>query len=225
MKRFNSITMTNKSQEQGIVYVLTNPCMPGIVKIGMTERSEMDARLRELYTTGVPLPFECKFACKVKKSECGRIERALHTAFAPQRVNANREFFRIIPDQAIAILELFQHEDVTEEVSQEIENDLTPEDKAAQEKSKTKRPPINFFDMGMREGDILVFKQDENITCSVADKKHVLYQGKVTTLTPITTQLLGKPYSVQPTPFWKLKEGGKDLIEIYDETYPIDEMD
>ena len=49
-------------KEQGIVYVLTNPSMPGMVKIGMTERSEMDARLKELYTTGVPLPFDCKFA-------------------------------------------------------------------------------------------------------------------------------------------------------------------
>lgn len=42
-------------KEQGIVYVLTNPSMPGMVKIGMTERSEMDARLKELYTTGVPV--------------------------------------------------------------------------------------------------------------------------------------------------------------------------
>ena len=60
-------------QKQGIVCVLTNPCMPGIVKIGMTERNEMDPCLRELYTTGVSLPFECKFACKVKKTECGKM--------------------------------------------------------------------------------------------------------------------------------------------------------
>lgn len=199
--------------------------MPGIVKIGMTERSEMDARLRELYTTGVPLPFECKFACKVKKSECGKIEKALHTAFAPQRINANREFFRIAPEQAIAILELFRHEDVTDEVSREIENDLTPEDKAAQEKSRMKRPPLHFLDMGLREGDILVYKPDDNITCSVVDQKHVLYNGKVTTLTPITKELLGKAYSVQPTPYWKVKETGRELTEIYDEAYPIEETE
>ena len=112
--------------DYGIVYVLTNPCMPGMVKIGMTERDEIDARLKELYTTAVPLPFDCKYACKVKKLECSKIEKALHTAFAPQRVNANREFFRIAPEQAIAILELFNHEDITEEVKTEIENDLSP---------------------------------------------------------------------------------------------------
>lgn len=211
--------------EQGIVYVLTNPSMPGMVKIGMTERYEMDARLKELYTTGVPLPFECKFACRVKKSECAKIERALHTAFAPQRVNANREFFRIAPEQAIAILELFQHVDVTAEVSQEIENDLTPEDKAAQEKSRTKRPPLHFLDMGLHEGDVLVYKLNENITCVVVDQKHVKYNGRLTTLTPITSELLGKSYSVQPTPYWKEKESGRDLTDLYDETYPIEEIE
>ena len=70
-------------KEEGIVYVLTNPCMPGIVKIGMTERKNIEARLKELYTTGVPLPFECKFSFNVKKNECAKIEKALHTAFAP----------------------------------------------------------------------------------------------------------------------------------------------
>ena len=41
-----------------IVYVLTNPAMPGIVKIGKTNRDDPQVRMNELYTTGVPLPFE-----------------------------------------------------------------------------------------------------------------------------------------------------------------------
>lgn len=212
-------------KEQGIVYVLTNPCMPGIVKIGMTERKDIDARMKELYTTGVPLPFDCKYACNVKKSECGKIEKALHTAFAPQRINANREFFRIAPEQAIAILELFQHEDVTEEVTREIENDLTPDDKAAQEKARTKRPPLHFLDMGLHEGDVLVYKPDENVTCSIVDQKHVLYNGEVTSLSAITKVLLDRSYHVQPTPYWKVRDTGRDLMDIYDETYPMEDTE
>lgn len=211
-------------KEQGIVYVLANPCMPGLVKIGMTERSNIEARLKELYTTGVPLPFECKFACKVKKSECAKIEKALHTAFAPQRVNANREFFRIIPEQAIAILELFKYEDVTAEISKEIEDELTPEDKAAQEKSKTKRPPLDFYQMGLKEADVLVYKHDENKTCYVVDNKHVSFNGEVSCLSPLTANLLGGSAKyVQPTPHWIVKESGKLLSDVYDETYPIEE--
>ena len=99
--------------EYGIVYLLTNPVMPGLVKIGMTTQEDIDKRMKELYTTGVPVPFECQFACKVKKGDCAKIEKALHTAFAPQRINANREFFRIQVEQAKAILELFHHTDAT----------------------------------------------------------------------------------------------------------------
>ena len=211
-------------KEQGIVYVLTNPCMPGIVKIGMTERKNIEARLKELYTTGVPLPFECKFACNVKKNECAKIEKALHTAFAPQRVNANREFFRIIPDQAIAILELFQHEDVTAEVSKEIEDELTPEDKAAQEKSKIKRPALDFYEMGLNEGDVLIYKHNETITCSVKDNRHVSYNGETCSISPLTASLLGGSAKyVQPTPHWIIKDSNRLLSDVYDETYPIDD--
>ena len=43
---------------KGIVYVLTNSVMPGLVKIGMTTRLDIDTRMKELYSTGVPVPFE-----------------------------------------------------------------------------------------------------------------------------------------------------------------------
>lgn len=208
--------------EHGIVYVLTNPCMPGIVKIGMTERSEMDSRLRELYTTGVPLPFDCKFACKVNKSECGKIEKALHTAFAPQRVNANREFFRILPEQAIAILELFKHEDVTEEVAQEIENDLTPEDKAAQEKSRSKRPPLDFLEMGLQVGDTLVWKDDPTITVRILSARKVEYKGEECSLSALSAQLKGyHTKHISPGSCWLIND--QSLSEIYDATYPMPE--
>ena len=73
--------------EYGIVYLLTNPYMPGLVKIGMTKQEDLEKRMKELYTTGVPVAFECQFACKVNNKDCAKIERALHTAFEPQRVN------------------------------------------------------------------------------------------------------------------------------------------
>ena len=59
---------------EGIVYVLTNPAMPKMVKIGKTGR-EVEARLNDLYTTGVPLPFECAYAAKV--ADMDKVEKAL----------------------------------------------------------------------------------------------------------------------------------------------------
>ena len=164
--------MTNKQNDYGIVYVLTNPAMPGLVKIGMTSRNNIDERMKELYGTGVPVPFECKYACKVKSSDCEKIEKALHTAFAPDRINANREFFKIKPEQAMAILELFNREDVTQEITDEIDNDLTTEDKSASEKiNSSRRPPLNYFEMGMKKDDLLVYVKDNNIIASTSVRR------------------------------------------------------
>lgn len=213
--------MTNKQNNYGIVYVLTNPAMPGLVKIGMTSRNNIDERMKELYGTGVPVPFECKYACKVKSSDCEKIEKVLHTAFAPDRINANREFFKIKPEQAMAILELFNREDVTQEITDEIDNDLTTEDKSASEKiNSSRRPPLNYFEMGMKKDDLLVFIKDNNIIASIADEKKVMYEGEIYSLTALTKKILNIKHAIQPTGYWMFN--GKNLRDIYDETYTLE---
>ena len=208
--------------EYGIVYLLTNPCMPGLVKIGMTKQEDLEKRMKELYTTGVPVPFECQFACKVNNKDCAKIEKALHTAFDPQRVNKNREFFKINVEQAKVILELFHHTDVTEDVSEEIQNDLTQEDKEASEKTKSKRPPLNYYEMGIHKGDVLRWKDDPSITVTVISERKVSYNGEEVSISALSAQLKGyKVKHIQPTPHWVYNE--RLLSEIYDETYPFEE--
>ncbi len=209
--------------EYGIVYLLTNPVMPGLVKIGMTTQEDIERRMRELYTTGVPVPFECQFACKVKKTDCAKIEKALHTAFAPQRINANREFFRIQVEQAKAILELFHHTDVTEDVTEEIQNDLTDDEKAASSNARQpKRPPLNFYEMGLQKGDVLKWKDDPSITVTIISDRRVSYKGEEVSISALSAQLKGyKVKRIQPTPHWTYNE--RLLSEIYDETYPFEE--
>ena len=68
------------------------------------------------------------------------VERALHIAFAPQRINPKREFFQINPEQAIAILRLLKTEDATQEVSGQ-KSDIDPESAQAAIAFKAKRPP------------------------------------------------------------------------------------
>ena len=50
---------------EGSVYVLPNPAMLNMVKIGKTTR-DVELRLADLYSTGVPLPLECEYPEKVK---------------------------------------------------------------------------------------------------------------------------------------------------------------
>ncbi len=208
--------------EYGIVYLLTNPVMPGLVKIGMTAQEDIDKRMKELYTTGVPVPFECQFACRVNKSDCLKIEKALHKAFEPQRINANREFFRIQVEQAKAILELFHHTDVTDVVKDEITNDLTEDDKEASLKAQVHRPALNFYEMGIQKGDVLTWKDDPSITVTVASERKILYQGEECSISALSAQLKGyKVKYIAPGPCWLYKE--KLLNDIYDETYPFED--
>ena len=69
---------------EGIVYVLTNLGMPEIVKIGRAGR-DIDERLSQLHSTGVPLTFACAYAARV--TAMGSVERAFHNAFGPCSVN------------------------------------------------------------------------------------------------------------------------------------------
>ena len=96
-----------------IVYVLTNPAMPGFVKIGMTDKPDVQIRMRELYGTGLPLPFECFTAREIEDRNAQEVEAALHRAFDPYRVNPSREFFKIEPEQAEAVLSVMAGRDVT----------------------------------------------------------------------------------------------------------------
>jgi hypothetical protein len=63
---------SHDSEALQVVCVLTNPGMPGFVKIGKTAQQDVDMRMKQLYTTGVPFPFDCVFACKVPDAGKGR---------------------------------------------------------------------------------------------------------------------------------------------------------
>ena len=112
----------------GIVYVLRNPAFPTYIKIGKT-KADVDRRLSELYSTGVPLPFECVYAGRVRSglSE-GDVETRLHRAFAPHRVNPRREIFEMEPDCAMAILELLT-DDITATVAGKLDSSIDEDEK------------------------------------------------------------------------------------------------
>ena len=212
--------MINSNEEYGIVYVLSNPAMPSLVKIGMTNRNDINLRLQELYNTSVPVPFVCEYACKVLKEDCTKIERALHIAFNPNRTNPSREFFEIEPEQAIAILKLLDRtEDITTEVVKESEESLSSTDKDAGIKlRRRKRPPLNFKEMGIPLGSSLEFVDEEiRATATVSAERKVSYNEEERSLTNLTQELLNLEYAVQPTPYWQYQ--GKNLLTIYNDTY------
>lgn len=197
-----------------IVYVLTNPSMPGLVKIGFTADEDANRRIGQLYTSGVPVPFKLEFACRVPNAK--EVERALHVAFGPHRINPGREFFKIEPEQAIAILKLLHVQDATHEVAAQ-PTEVSQAEEQAGEQLRKRRPNLNFAEMGIPEGATLNSTLDQSVATVIGPKK-VMYQGEPTSLTAATKFILQVEYAVNPGPFWTYN--GKTISEIYNETYP-----
>ena len=79
----------------GFIYCLTNHCMPGICKIGFTDRSPSQ-RCKELSSsTSARDRFEIAFYAEFEGAHA--LERQVHAAFDAVRVSSSREFFRCHP--------------------------------------------------------------------------------------------------------------------------------
>lgn len=200
-------------QQFSIVYVLSNPAMPGLVKIGRTSHDDANTRIAQLYTTGVPVPFTIEFAGRVPNSE--EVEKALHIAFAPYRVNPKREFFRVDPEQAIAILKLLHTEDATMEILQQ-PSILDQQSVAAAEHLRSRRPNLNFEEMGIPIGANLQSIHDDTVV-EVISAKRVKMGDEEMSLTAATRRVRGIEHDIAPSPYWTYQ--GHSLKEMYEETY------
>ena len=195
-----------------IVYLLTNPTMPGLVKIGFA--NNLEERMRSLSGgTGVPLPFECFYACEVENKK--EVESALHEAFGDHRINPKREFFRINPSRIQAILKLLAKKDVTP--TTEITD--TPEELEALHKEQKRAERFNFKMVGLSPGVTLKFIQDESVTATIVDERNVEFEGKITSTSNaavIVLQRKGQKLTQAQGPaYWTYD--GKTLVELRQE--------
>lgn len=201
-----------------IVYVLSNPAMPGLVKIGRTSRDRLQARMDELHGTGVPLPFRCECAIEVEDERGADIELALHEAFAPVRVSPSREFFQLAPDQPAALLRVVGGVDVTPQ----LDDAAGTADAAGERAARTFRkrgPNLNYFEMGLAVGTELT--GPGGAVATVAGPRKVHFDGEEVYLTRATELALAQaeersPGS-HPSRHWMV--GERSLNDLYNETY------
>lgn len=207
--------------ENQIVYVLTNPAMPGLVKIGKKTQLEVEDRMKQLYSTGIPVPFDCAFACQVK--DASEVEKALHFAFGNVRINPNREFFKLEPERVVAVLKLLKVDEITSEFEKQIESDTDAADKqSAVNLKEARRPRMNFVEIGIPVGAILQFKSG-GAEVKVINEKKILYEGQECSLTFATRKVLGlaENYPLQPSPHWLYQ--GKTVKDLYDAHHDSDD--
>ena len=166
-----------------LVYILTNPTMPDLVKIGKTDNIER--RLKELTSsTGVPVAFECFYCGEVDDND--KVESNLHIAFGDHRINAKREFFRISAENVKAALEIANPTDRTPQ------KDITdnPAEQEALDKARKRRSVFTFSMADIPFGAELTFIKDETKIAKVVDDKKVEYEGENYSLTGLAKALL-----------------------------------
>jgi len=157
----------------GIVYVVTNDSMPGMVKIGVTEKEDIKERLKELDNTSVPTPF--RFYYGIKSDRYKEIEKLLHITFSKSRIRDKREFFAIEPEHVVAAIKISG--------SEEIKNNNEMIDDQGIEIKKLKLPRqqnFTFTKKGIPIGSELEFTRDPSIKCIVKNDKKVEYAAQNT---------------------------------------------
>lgn len=185
-----------------IVYIFTNEAMPGLCKIGYTTRNDVKERAKELYTTGVPYPFQIHYACQVSNGK--NIESIIHKLFSEYRVNNNREFFEADPEKVKLALQLTNPTEIT---PQETEYLTTEEIKEIQYIEKKRLSNFTFDQADIPIGSTLYFSRDPNITCIVYSNNTVMFDDQVITLTEAARNTGLIPYyELQGPKFWMYED-------------------
>lgn len=169
--------------KKGIVYILTNPCLDGWVKIGMTERNDIEHRLKELNTpTNIPLSYRCYAIYEVENpsevekrihSIIDRVDESLHARDQLENGRIReREFFKISPETAYGIFK-----DIAAiKGNPECLKLYTPTLQQTQEQElaegKTKRSNNSFKLLNIAVGEKITFLYDDSIIAKVFDDKN-----------------------------------------------------
>ena len=190
-----------------IIYLLTNPSMPDLVKVGRT--SDLETRMRALYNSSTPVPFECFYACEVDDAE--EAERRIHNAFGNNRVNLKREFFRINPECIREVLKLIEKNDITPNANiVEDSSDLN-----ALNHEKEIRSKFKFSMVNIPPNSTLQFSKDETITAKVIDDFQIEFENQITSTSASARTILNrmgyKGTAYQGTHYWNYE--GETLLE------------
>ncbi len=169
-----------------LVYILTNPGMPDLIKIGLSTTS-IEQRIKELSGyPGVPVLFECYYCCEV--NDCNEVERRLHDGFADYRINPKREFFRVNPERVKAILEGWAIKEIVPDKDvAESKEELDSLNKARSRASIFK---FNMVDIPIDSK--LTFFRDESKVSTVTGDREIEFEGERGSISGIALKLLNE---------------------------------
>ena len=192
---------------KGYIYIMVNRCLQGMVKIGYA--TNVEERRKQLSTTALPYEYEVFATYETSgKLEDKKLHKLIDKLNPDLRVNQNREFFVMSPEDAYGLLEAIA---VISGSQDKLKLTQSASDVST---SRVKRPAVNFLQCGIPIGAELVFVDDPSIKVVVDSERKVLYQGEITSLSAIAKDIKG--YSVSgPAVF---TYNGKLVCDIAEET-------
>ncbi|WP_196805574.1 hypothetical protein, partial [Sphingobium indicum] len=122
---------------------------------------------------------------------------------------------------AQALINAFPGEDLTPQTERAVEREVEAAEPGTMAAVRTfqrkRRPPLNFEEMGVPLGSILVHVASGE-TVEVIEAKKVRLRGEIVSLTKAQRIVSGAPYAVQPGRYWLYN--GTSISDLYEATYP-----
>ena len=171
------------TMSKGYIYIMTNPALKGMVKIGYAADVEM--RRKQLSTTALPYEYEVYATYETPGAlEDKKLHAMIDNLNPDLRVSKNREFFVMSPEDAYSLLEAIATISGSKARLKKIK--VSPV-----KKQKVRRPPVDFTKCNIPIGAELVFIEDPNIVATVVSDRKVEYNGEITSLSAITGAIKG----------------------------------
>jgi hypothetical protein len=181
---------------RGKIYILTNDAMPDYIKIGFTAADDVETRMRQLDTTGLPLPFRLHACIEVENAQ--QLEKLAHDVFASQRARPNREFFLMEPETAVRYLKAVSLNDSSARwvTADQQMIDETGKHLTETQVVKPKQASFTFSAADVPLGSQVYFVRDASISAKVVSETEVEFEGNITKLSPLTRMIFERQGTV-----------------------------
>ena len=191
---------------KGYIYIMTNPALKDMVKIGYA--TDVEERRRQLSTTALPYDYEVYAIYETPgKLEDKKLHKMIDNINSDLRVSKSREFYIMSPEDAYEILEAIATISGTLDKLKRVKI-------KSSEKQKVKKPPINFSKCGIPKGAELIFIDDPSVVVTVVSDRKVQYGDEITSLSAISDAIKG--YSTSGPQYFTYD--GKKVCDIAKET-------
>ena len=215
----------------GAIYILINESFPDLIKIGYAEDVEkMIGQLNESAVTPFPFLLYATYEAPSDFAEKGiqRIVDRLMQGRKDDQVDLQeRGFYSIEPEAVYQLLEdmaiihgrtdQLQKYQETEDMLRTIERGLKNQDDESKPYRIVKAPGtrnkrFRFSMIGLKPGDMIQYKNDQNQSFRILNDREVEFEGKPYSLTALAMKIAGKPMGVQGTIYFTYKGEVLDKI-------------